>query len=363
MRAEKPNQYIHCSETKPKTIKAMKREALKKQTMSLDMEKMAVELAQKYQDAMVQKHIRRSYTKKDLAQEIIEVSDHVSECYPSLTPKFFGFTFAFEEDNVYLEFLLDEDVPDGSEKRYVLFSIEELRKVAKLNTDYVAAKIINKVKEVTKHDTLLKCGYIPVFLFFVGVVVDEDYDVVDEEYFVDDEEYYVGDKEHYDLFRDIYNCLYLFMGELESNEIHYYAGYMYCLVVLNQPVIASRITVPYEQKPLSGEVDNYSIIKAAIHDKEGSLVFWCDYDFGYGYYKEYLGKVKDMSLHMFLDCIEEAVLRVKEIYKALNGTFDAVYMEVCLTEDCLQSIQDLKWFLERTPYIRSVPPIIFSLKR
>lgn len=320
----------------------MKREAFKNQTMSLDMEKMLAELAEKYYDALVQKHIWRSSTQKekDLAQEIIEVSDKVSKYYPYSTPKFFGFTFVCDDDNVYLEFLLDEEVPDDVKKRHALFSIEELREIAMLSTDYVAVKIINKAKEVAKHDTLLKCGYIPVFLFFVG------------------------DKDRCDYFEDIYDYLYRFMNVLER---YYEAGFMYCVVAQNRPVISSETIVPDEPKPLSGDVYNFGILDVAIRDKEGSLFFVYDFYkgdslfFWQNFVVEYIGKVKDISLDMLLDYIIEAVVRAKEIYKAVNSTFDAVYMRFWLTEDCLQSVKDLKEFLERTPYIRSAPPIFFSL--
>ena len=308
---------------------------------------MSVELAEKYQDAMVQKRLWQSSTQeaKDvLAQEISKVLDIVSECYPALTPKFFGFTFVCDDDNVCLEFLLDEDVPDGVEKRHVLFSIEELHKVAKLNDHYVAAKIINKAKEVIRHDTLLKCGYIPVFWFFVDFVVDEvDYITLGGEYFV-------GDK---GLFSDIYYCLCWFMYKF---VFHYDAGFMYCVVARNKPVIASATIVPNKPKPLSGDVFNFRVLNVVIDDRLGSLFF------RYKLSRECIGKVKDISLDMLLDYIIEAVERAKEIYKAVNRTFDEVYMRFCLTKDCLQSIEGLNKFLARTPYLMSAPPIFFSVR-
>jgi hypothetical protein len=309
---------------------------------------MALELAQKYHDAMVQKLLWRSSTQKvkDLAQEIRDVSDHVSECYPSLTPKFFGFTFVFEDDNVYLEFLLDEDVPDGVEKRHVLFSIEELRKVAMLNTHYVAAKILNKAKEVTRHDTLLKSGYIPVFWFCVGFVVDEDIFL--------DREYFVGDKKHYYLFSDIYYGLYWFMRKL---VFYYDAGYMYCVVSQIKPACVSETIVPYEPEPLSCDVFNFRVLDVVIKDNKFGSLFFC-YEFG----QECIGKVEDISLDMLLDYIIEAVVRAKEIYKALNRTFDAVYMRFYLTKYRLQSIKGLNEFLENVPYKTHLetPTIFFS---
>jgi hypothetical protein len=378
MEVSHPNQQVYSlasgEVTKTKTIKAMKREVVQNQTMSFDMEKMSVELAEKYCDAMAQKLIWQSSTQESkdmLAQKISVVSNNVSECYTSLTPKFFGFTFVCEDGNLYLEFLLDEEVPESVEKRHVLFSLEEFRENTKmldlylrgscegdendatlsfnwrknhaepwyLYSNYVAAKIINKAKEVVKHDTLLKCGYIPVFLFFVG------------------------DKERYDYFYDIYYSLYDFVDVLER---YYDAGYTYCVVSQNESVIASVKIVPYEPYPLSYNFRNLQVIDITIYEcayfEKGVLVPSGSLVAEAIFYKDYAGEVKDITYDILLNYIRGLVVRIKEICKALNRTFDAVRVRFGVSDDCLQSMEYLNELFEKSPYIgpEGTPPIFFS---
>jgi hypothetical protein len=75
-----------------------------------------------------------------------------------------------------------------------------------------------------------------------------------------------------------------------------------------------------------------------------------------------IGFADDFTYDTLLNYIKHEVVRIKEEYKALNITFEAVCVRFEMSEYCLHLIEGLAKFLDKVPYItpEDTPPIFFS---